>query len=454
MRRLALTALVVMAACGPKTTPLPNVAFPKFPDFVAPIAPPEFSGTSAAGNLARGWTFLQAGDLGNAEREFAVTLKTPGFYPAEIGLGYVDVARQDAKAALARFDHVLEQQPMEASALVGRGEANLIVNQEGEALAAFEAAFAADAALTEIPRRIEVLKFRVAEQRLADARAAASAGRLDDAVREYEAAIAGSPGSAFLLRELAGVERRKGDNAAALGHFRAALDLDPTDVGSLAGIGDLLDADGDFDGAVQAYSSALAIEPNAAIQAKLDASRGRAELAKLPAEYREIEAAPEITRRDLAALIGVRLAALMRREQGADSEPIITDVRGDWAAPWILSVARAGVMAPFANHTFEPAAVVRRVDLAQAVERLLDRVSAFNPAGAKIWESTSRSFPDLAPGHLAYPAASAAVAAGVLTTSPDGSFQPSNPVSGEEAVKAIQRIQALAGLPGSGAAQR
>jgi len=111
-------------------------------------------------------------------------------------------------------------------------------------------------------------------------------------------------------------------------------------------------------------------------------------------------------------------------------------------------------MEPFANHAFQPRTAIRRTDLAQAIERLLVRIAALKPAAAKAWESARRPFPDLAPSHLAYLAASTAVASGVLTTGPDGSFQPSRLVSGAEAVEAIRRLEALAGLPGLGKAQR
>ncbi len=453
MRKVVFVALVVMSACMPKTVPLPIASLPAFPDFIAPIVPPELANTPAAENHKRGWGFLQAGDLKNAEREFSTALKAaPALYSAEIGLGYVDLAQRDQKAALAHFDRVLERQAADPSALVGRAEANLGLGREADALAAFEAAAAADPALTEIARRVEVLKFRVAEQRLADARAAAGAGRLDEAIRAYTAAIASSPGSAFLYRELAGAERQKGDAAAALAHFRTALDLDPADAGSLTGVGDVLEASGDFDGAAQAYSNALALEQSAALQAKLNAVRARADLARLPAEYREIDGAPQVTRGALAALIGVRLAALLQPDLRVDAEPI-TDVRDDWAATWILTVARAGVMEPFANHAFQPGTEVRRIDLAQAVERLLTRIAPLKPAAAKGWESP-QSFPDLAPSHLAYPAASTAVASGVLTTDPDGSFQPSRIVTGAEAVEAIRRLETLADLSGSGKVPR
>ena len=61
----------------------------------------------------------------------------------------------------------------------------------------------------------------------------------------------------------------------------------------------------------------------------------------------------------VAALIGVRLAPLLEGSRRADAA-LITDVRSHWAATWILAVARAGVMEPFANHAFQPRTLVRR----------------------------------------------------------------------------------------------
>jgi hypothetical protein len=89
---------------------------------------------------------------------------------------------------------------------------------------------------------------------------------------------------------------------------------------------------------------------------------------------------------------------------------------------------------------------VRRSDLAQAVARLLAQVAAERPQAGKQWDGARLRFADLTSGHLAYPAASVAVAAGVMKTTPDASFQPSRPVTGAEAVEAIARIGSLAGI--------
>jgi len=88
---------------------------------------------------------------------------------------------------------------------------------------------------------------------------------------------------------------------------------------------------------------------------------------------------------------------------------------------------------------------VHRVDLAQAVDRLLTRIKADDPQRLAAWSSARVKFPDLAPSHLAYPAALISVAAGVMSVAPDGSFQPSKIVTGEEAEAAIARVAAIAG---------
>jgi len=447
MRRLLLAALITVGACAPKIVPAPVVTTPRFPQFIAPVVPDALAASPSALSQSRGWAFLQSGDLKNAEHEFGNALKTaPAFYPAETSLGYVELARKDPKAALPHFDRALELAPqrVDVSALVGRGESLLAVNRESEAVAAFSAALAADPSLPDLASRIEVLKFRTVQQGIARARDAARTGRLDEAIQAYTAAIASSPDSAFLYRELAAVERQKNEPDAALEHLRKSIALEPGDARSLAQVGEILLSRGETDAAEKAFADSLAIEPNAAVEKRLDELRANAALARLPAEYRAIDQAPQVTRADLAALIGIRLAPLLQDGRGAGDAALITDVRGNWAATWIVQVARAGVMDPYANHAFQPRTLVRRADLAQAVARLLSRVAAQNPARRAAWESARLSFSDLAPSHLAYPAASAAVASGVMAMGENSSFQPSKPVTGTDALAAIAKIQALA----------
>lgn len=446
MRKLLLAAAIAASACAPKIIPAPVVTTPKYPEFIRPTPPAPLARSAAAVNVDRGWAYLQTGDLKTAEREFAAALKNdPAFYPAETSLGYVELARKEAKAALPHFDRALDRQRDDVAALIGRGQSLLALGREADAISAFEAALAVDSGLADIRNRVDVLKFRAAEQEIAHARQAARAGRLDEAARAYANAIAASPDSPFLYRELGLVERQQDKSAEALEHFRTAVELDASDVRSLVQIGEILEARGDVDAAIQAYAEADGLEPSADIDRRIERARERVALAKLPAEYKAIDQAPQVTRADLAALIGIRLPQLLQGTPPRGDAALITDVRNNWAQTWIMAVARAGIIEPFANHQFQPRTIVRRADLAQAMARLLGRIAAQRPAAAKEWESARLRFSDLAPGHLAYPAASASIAAGVMKPGPDNSFQPSRPVTGAEAVEAIAKVEALAG---------
>jgi tetratricopeptide (TPR) repeat protein len=271
-----------------------------------------------------------------------------------------------------------------------------------------------------------------------------AAGRLEAARSAYEAAIAASPGSPLLYRELAVVEQRQGRGDRALEHARKAVEIDRADPRSWTLVADLLEASGDLPGAIDALTSASALEPAAAVSARLAALRARAELTGLPEGYRAIAGTSHVTRGDLAALIGVKLPSVLGgavRQNGV----VFTDGRDHWASAWIQDVVRAGVMEIYANHTFQPAATVSRRDLAAAVSRLLELVARANPGAARRWAGARVTIADVAPGHLSYPAVSAAVASGVMPLRDGNTFQLGGPVSGAEAIATIDRLSVLSG---------
>ena len=445
MKRLLIALAIAAGACAQKTVPLPNQSATRFEDFVEPTIPQAFSGNPAAlASQSRGWRFLQAGDFRNAQREFELALRSaPQFYPAETSLGYLELARKDAKAALPHFEKALLENGRYVPALVGGGQAFLALGRDRDALFAFQSAIAVDPSLTDVRRRIDVLQFRGVERELAAARQAVKDGKLDEAAKQFAAAIDSSPDSGFLYRELADVEIKRNRTDDAVKDLEKAISLDSGDTVAMVQIGDVLASRGDFDGAARWYGEAVVLDPSDGVEAKLDAVKARAEAAHLPAEYRAIETTAQVTRGELAALIGIRLQALVQSARQRNAV-VVTDVRSHWASTWILAVTRAGVMDAFANHTFQPRTVMHRSDLAVVVSRLLARVAAQDPVRGRGWQGARMRFPDLAPTHLAYPAASMAVAAGVMSVEEDGNFHPSKVVTGAESIAAVSRIEALA----------
>lgn len=443
---LACGLLLAVAACGGKPVVAPSTVpgAPKFPDFVFPAAPAAVAAPGVAGRQTAAWQLLQSGDTKAADREFAAILKdTPAFYPAEAGLGYSALARRDTGAALSHFDKALAGNAGYAPALAGKGDTLAAAGRTDAALDAYQAALTADASLTALRTRVDALKFRSAQDLVAGARKAAEAGHVDEARRAYAEAIAASPDSAFLHRELAVVERRAGNMAAALAQAQEAARLDPLDSRTLTLVAEIYEASQQWSQAADAYAAVNAIDPSEAIAARIDDMRQKAALEAMPPEFKAIDGAPTVTRAQLAALLGVRLEDLLRRARGTNAV-LTTDTRSNWASPWIMAVARAGVMEPFANHTFQPNATVRRADLAAAASRVLTLIGADKPRLAARWRDPRPHFSDLPPTHLSYPAAARAVSAGVMAASEGDAFQLSRPVTGAEALDTVSKLEALA----------
>ena len=97
-----------------------------------------------------------------------------------------------------------------------------------------------------------------------------------------------------------------------------------------------------------------------------------------------------------------------------------------------------------AGNRFEPERIVRRGDLADVVAGALDLIAEIDPEAARRWRLARVGFSDMNPGHLNYEGATQAIAAGVLRIAGDERFDPTRPVSGPEAVDAVEQLARLA----------
>jgi tetratricopeptide (TPR) repeat protein len=450
---VALIVIAMASSCAKKVATVVPGGPDRFPDFSYPLVPEDLAKTSPL--MVRShddaWRLLQRGDPREAERAFAAILKTRAdFYPAEAGLAYVEIARGNEPEAVDRFTQVLARSPQYMPALMGRAQTLLHLDRTDEALAAFEAVLAVDPSLTDIRQRVEGLRFRALEAALSNARLARDAGRFEEARALYQQAIASSPESAFLYRELAQIDHRLARLEDATEDALKAVSLDPSDGAAYLLLADVYEQKLQWDEAIDALEHARAVDATADIQERLQSLRRRAALARLPEQYHAIPRTERLTRGELAALIGARFEPVLRTVRTSQSS-VITDVRADWAQTWIMLVVQANVMDVFDNHTFQPRTIVRRGDLARAITGVLTLIAQRDPALGKSWADNRREFADLSPANLYYGAASLAVTAGILDTAPGEIFQAGRVVSGAEAVDAMDRLEKLAaqarGLP-------
>ncbi|MEI6666898.1 MAG: tetratricopeptide repeat protein [Acidobacteriota bacterium] len=441
-------ALTGSWGCAASVAPPAVPSAPAYVDYLFPQPLGQQTDQRLTAQHRLAWGRLQRGDLGGANADYSALVRhAPGYVPAEVGLGYVLLAQRQIKDALAWFEHAVRLAPSYASAYAGRAEAYLALGQPDQALVNFEAALKIDPSLSELGRRADVIRFARVQTLIAAGRRAADEGRLEESRRAYLDAVRAAPDSAVLYRDLGGVELRLNAMADAVAHLRKAVALDAGDARAFKTLGDALEKQGDVVGAIDAYQQAVALDGGEGARQALDRLRDRAASTRLPADYAAIARLAQVTRGDVAALLGVRLPAVLSAAGRRYPPVVATDVRGHWAAAWIATVTRSKVMEVYANHAFQPAAVVKRADMAQVVARVL------MAAAPGVGRATMRpTIPDVPGDHLSYPDVAVAVSSGVMGLVDGGVFRPSRVLSGAEAIDVMDRLERIAKSPRTGTA--
>ena len=368
--------LALCAGCGPKVLePPPTVAVAKYPDFMFPTAPPDLGTPAAQERHKAGWLWLQAGDLesrraqlrsgaesaprrsirprsGSATWSWPGGIKTPPSTTSIAPWSPIPATRRRSSAAATRCSPS---------------------GQRDMALKSFEAAVVADRAPGALahPHR-GAARSRPAGGRRCGAKGGGG-GPLRGGARAYERAIAASPDSPFLHRELADVVRRaRRSRCGARSTPSRRARLDPADArAQIMHRRDLRSAAGSVEGALPRTKRRSRSSRSDAIERKIEGLRAALALAAMPAEFHAIESSPTSPAEQLAALVGVRLDGLFKQAGASQRRRDHRRARAAGRSPWILAVTRAGVMEVYPNHTFQPDAVVRRGDLAEAASRVL-----------------------------------------------------------------------------------
>jgi len=444
-RVVAAPLVLALSACASNPPPPPAGLAPRYPDYPAPVIPATLRPAVDIRDLHDlAWRRLQAGDLGGATRDFSAVLKrAPDFYPSTAGLGFVSLAGRQFKPAVTRFSMALAKNDRYLPAWLGKADAELGLGNDTDAIEALEKILTIDPKRDGVSARLELVRFRRIQTLIESGRKARNAGRLDEAGKTLEEALRLSPTSALILKELAAVEARSGDLDKAEEHLRRVTVLEPTDTEGFVTLAAVLEGRKKYGEAASAWAKAVALDPKPEWRAKVSVLRTKASLEAIPAEFRDTASRAVLTRGEVAAYVGLSLPELLEK---APRRPVTvaTDVRSHWASPWIAIVTRAGVMDVYPNHTFQPAATVKRSDLAQIMASLVALAGTVRPVDLARWRAARPTFADLPATNVFYRAAALAVASGALATDRDNRFEPARLATGAELTAAVDRIDEIA----------
>jgi Flp pilus assembly protein TadD len=156
--------------------------------------------------------------------------------------------------AITRFEQALAADPRDAKVLFALGNTAQVLGMGDAAAQFFRQVLAIE------PARLEAL--------VNLANLLRAQGQFDAAIALLEPVLARDPGPELHLT-LGSAYREKGEDEAAIGHYRAALAINPHYAPALANLADMLCDAGDRDQARTLYDAAIQYDPNAA-QARLN----------------------------------------------------------------------------------------------------------------------------------------------------------------------------------------
>jgi tetratricopeptide (TPR) repeat protein len=429
-RLAACAGLAALAGCATHVAP----KLPEGEDFVYSAPRPGELPANEAPALQAAWRDVLAGDTKRAVARYEKTLsRHPGSLAAKTGLGYARLRGGETARAQGAFLDVLSKRPEDVPALVGMGSTAVRNGDTEGAVALYKRAAVAAPDDPVVRKRVASLKLQVTERRMLEAQAALERKDEDAAVVAYRRALDVAP-------EVTGVRLALAELLASRGERPAAIELLAADASgerpTLLQLGELLEQEKEYARALDVYTRLLAHGPGDE-EARAGQRRARegVEAMAMPQEYQAIPDATRVSRADLAALIAVRVPAL--RRAGAGDPQVAVDISGSWARDQIARVLALGLMDLYPNHTFQPGAVVRRVDLARAAARTLDLLHW--PAGA------APAPADMSRAHLDWDVVERVLAAGLMGLSADGAFEPWRPVSGRETLDVVDAVARLSG---------
>jgi tetratricopeptide (TPR) repeat protein len=422
---------LLIAACGPRAVEAPRV---DDSDYIFPDAARGELTARQEKQLRDAWSDVLIGQVARAEQTLNKLIsERPDLRQAHIVLGFAALRSNRLDDAETIFKAVSDSDPNDSVALVGLASVKRRKGLVDQALPLYTRAERLRPRDSALARRTSEVKLAVAEGAIAQAAALSAEGRKPQAIAMLQKALEVAPELSPVRLELADLLIDSGQRTEALSLLAAAQDADRSIVLRIANI---RFEDGDLDGAedtlVRGLRDAAEDADAAALLLKI---RERRALLALPEPLRAIGEAPRLTRAELAALVIERVGAL-RSQKPAGAGEVASDLSRTWARSQILRAIELGLMDVYPNHTFQPAGLVRRGELAVVAARVLDLVG---------WGKSTATPPrDMSPSHLQYNSALRVLAAGVMQSSPAGAFEPWRIVTGAEAKSVVEAVARLA----------
>jgi tetratricopeptide (TPR) repeat protein len=215
---------------------------------------------------------------------------------------------------------------------------------------------------------LEELRLLVTDRWIAEAHSARAKAKWQEAESAYLQAINVAPELQTLNRELGDIYTYEGKWEEAEKSYLKATRLDPTDLEAKKKLADAYFHTNQRDKA-EGLLKELADQNSKDEEIKSMLDRVLAQLNPEEETLREIRKRPQIDRGDFGALMAIRFPFLKEFLNG--SPVILTDLGSHWGRKYLPLVAGLDLIPASPNHRLRPMSIIRRYEVASAIDRLL-----------------------------------------------------------------------------------
>jgi len=383
------------------------------------------------------WTrFLVGKDDAKLVQDVDNLIKRQKDFPAAITIeAYLDLYKGDAPSAASKFRQVAALNPNNTIALYYLAELAFASHDYAAANDFYSGLLNVDKTRTDVEAKRQKALLLATDTFLRDAAQAEQDNRLGDAEQGYRRALTMAPGEPSLNKHLADLLGKEKKWDEALAQYKTQLEIAGRSSDTERHIAEALMNLGRTEEArdvLEHLRNEGTHDEN--LESKVNELEDLGRWGNEIGFFSSIKAADALTREQLAAIIVRYFPQVAEFPQAPQ---IITDTQDSWARSEIQVSVGTGLLDSFPNHTFRPSEAVTRGQFALSMSRLI-RLLGLTPAAAP----TIR-LQDVSSGDALFGDIQLVVTSDLISLEDSGSFDVGGKVSGEEAVRGIERLLRL-----------
>ncbi len=422
----------LIGACATYQTPPPNLYIDNLPlSIVTELSLDERIVTEDA------WKSIKQGNGNKARKSLSKLDEQSPFY--YVGMGYAYFIMNDLALAEDFFKAAQRYSPDMVIVHSGLGQIYNRTGRADQAFAEFREILKQEPEHPWAKTQFQAIKNQKTEEYLSAGISYLEAGNIEDSKEAFLRALYYSPESIQAHLAMADIFQNEDNLENAQVHLEAASQSDPENKEILAKYGEVLFFTSENKKALEIYERLYTEEPdNQDFQQRVEILKNRLGIFELPSQYNAIISSEAISKEEVAALLAVKFKDVL--EDPSKTPPIIIDIATSWAADYILKMTSLGLLDIYPNHTFRPKKIITRAETAEILLRLVDYLRDRGFRFIQQIPPESIQLSDVSADNYYYQPILQIISYDIMSLSPDKTFRPDLPVSGQEAVRLFDII--------------